>query len=142
MKTSGKIVDDFQKNDPISLDLKFFENNFGGVMPFEISIDTKKKNGVMIGSTIDKINDLQKMVNSYPEFSKPLSIAELFKFSKQAYFGGDSSMYSMPGNVEKGFIMGYLPKNQNGKKNNLLYSFLDSTKKVYTRKFSDGRYRH
>ncbi|MCX6239231.1 MAG: efflux RND transporter permease subunit, partial [Bacteroidia bacterium] len=132
MKTSGKIVDDFQKNDPIYLDLKFFEDNFGGVMPFEISIDTKKKNGVMIGSTLDKINELQKMINTYPEFSKPLSIAELFKFSKQAYFGGDSSMYSMPSNVEKGFIMGYLPKNQNGKKNNLLYAYLDSTKR-YTR---------
>jgi uncharacterized protein len=132
MKTSGKIVDDFQANDPIYIDLKFFENNFGGVMPFEISVDTKKKNGVMVGSTIDKINELQKMINTYPEFSKPLSIAELFKFSKQAYFGGDSSMYTIPNNVEKGFIMGYLPKNQNGKKNNLLYSFLDSTKR-YTR---------
>ena len=132
MKTSGKIVDDFRKDDPIYLDLKFFENNFGGVMPFEISIDTKKKNGVMAGPTIDKINELQKMINTYPEFSKPLSIAELFKFSKQAYFGGDSSMYSMPSNVEKGFIMGYLPKNQKGKNNNLLYSFLDSTKR-YTR---------
>jgi len=132
MKTSGKIVDDFEKDDPIYLDLKFFENNFGGVMPFEISIDTKKKNGVFAGSTLDKIDELQKMVNSYPEFSKPLSIAELFKFSKQAYFGGDSSMYGMPSNVEKGFIMGYLPKNQKGKNNNLLFSYLDSTKR-YTR---------
>jgi len=132
MKTSGKIVDDFEKDDPIYLDLKFFENNFGGVMPFEISIDTKKKNGVMAGSTIDKIDELQKMINTYPEFSKPISIAELLKFSKQAYFGGDSTMYSMPGNVEKGFILGYLPKNQQGKKNNLLYAFLDSTKR-YTR---------
>jgi len=38
----------------------------------------------------------------------------------------------MPSNVEKGFILGYLPKNQNGKKNNLLYAYLDSTKR-YTR---------
>ncbi len=132
MKTSGKIVDDFETDDPIYIDLKFFEHNFGGVMPFEISIDTKKKNGVIAGTTLDKINELQKMINSYPEFSKPLSLVELFKFSKQAYFGGDSSMYSMPSNVEKGFIMGYLPKNQNGKKNNLLFAYLDSTKR-YTR---------
>ncbi len=132
MKTSGKIVDDFEDDDPIYLDLKFFEQNFGGVMPLEISIDTKKKNGVIAGSTLDKINELQQMVNTYPEFSKPLSIAELFKFSKQAYFGGDSSMYSMPTTIEKGFIMGYLPKNQKGKNNNLLLSYLDSTKR-YTR---------
>ena len=87
MKTSGKIVDDFETDDPIYIDLKFFEHNFGGVMPFEISIDTKKKNGVIAGTTLDKINELQKMINSYPEFSKPLSLVELFKFSKQAYFG-------------------------------------------------------
>lgn len=129
MKTSGKVVDDFEDDDPIYLDLKFFEHNFGGVMPLEISIDTKKKNGVLAGSTLDKINELQVMINTYPEFSKPLSIAELFKFSKQAYFGGDTTMYSMPNNVEKGFILGYLPKNQTGKNNNLLLSYLDSTKR-------------
>ncbi|MCX6227706.1 MAG: MMPL family transporter [Bacteroidia bacterium] len=129
MKTSGKIVDDFQQDDPIYLDLLFFENNFGGVMPFEISIDTKKKNGVLTGVTLDKINEFQKVVSAYPEFSKPLSIVELFKFSKQAYFGGDSNMYAMPSTIEKGFILGYLPKEKSGKQSNLLYSFLDSTKR-------------
>ena len=128
MKTSGKVVDDFQKDDPIYLDLKFFENNFGGVMPFEISVDTKKKNGVMVGSTIEKIDRLQLMINAYPEFSKPLSLTELFKFARQSYYGGDSINYSLPSSMEKSFIMGYLPKKQDGTKNSLLNSFLDSTK--------------
>ena len=136
MKTSGKIVDDFRKDDPIYLDLKFFEKNFGGVMPFEVSVDTKKKNGVMAGSTIEKINELQNVINTHPEFSKPLSLAELFKFAKQSYYGGDSSNYVLPSSMEKGFILGYLPKNPKvNEKNlgsNLLSSFLDSTKR-YTR---------
>jgi uncharacterized protein len=132
MRTSGKVVDDFRKDDPTYLDLKFFETNFGGVMPFEISIDTKKKNGVMVGSTIEKIDELQTVINRHPEFSKPLSLAELFKFAKQAYYGGDSSYYSMPSSMEKSFIMGYLPKSQNNNNTNLLNSFLDSTKR-YTR---------
>ena len=131
MKTSGKVVDDFRTDDPIYLDLKFFENNFGGVMPFEVSIDAKKKNGILVGSTIDKIDELQNIINSHKEFSRPLSIAELFKYSRQAYFGGDSSMYSMPSKMEKGFIMSYLPKNQKGK-TNILNSYIDSTKR-YTR---------
>ena len=96
MKTSGKIVDDFRSNDPVYIDLKFFENNFGGVMPFEISVDTKKKNGVMTYSTIQKIDRLQNMINQYPEFSKPLSLVEVFKFARQSYYGGDSSKYSLP----------------------------------------------
>jgi predicted RND superfamily exporter protein len=132
MKTSGKVVDDFRKDDPTYLDLKFFENNFGGVMPFEISIDTKKKNGVMVNSTIEKIGQLQTVINTHPEFSRPLSLAELFKFAKQSYYGGDTSNYSLPSSMEKSFIMGYLPKNQSGSNSNLLNSFLDSTKR-YTR---------
>jgi predicted RND superfamily exporter protein len=58
MRTSGKVVDDIRKTDPIFVDLKFFEKNFGGVMPFEISIDTKKKKGVMKLPVIQKIDAL------------------------------------------------------------------------------------
>jgi predicted RND superfamily exporter protein len=130
MKTSGKIVDDFRDDDPIYLDLKFFENNFGGVMPFEISIDTKKKNGALVHSNIQKIDQMQKMINQYPEFSKPLSLAEVFKFARQSYYGGDSSKYSLPSSMERNFILGYLPKNMQSTGTDLLQSFLDSTKQI------------
>jgi hypothetical protein len=131
MKTSGKVVDDIKTDDPIYVDLKFFEKNFKGVMPFEISIDTKKKNGVMKLSTITKIDKLQKELDSFPQFSKPLSLAEFVKFSKQAFYGGDSSFYKLPNNNEKDFILSYLPTKIKGKKN-MIHSFLDSTKR-YTR---------
>jgi predicted RND superfamily exporter protein len=36
LKTEGFIVDDLPKTDKIYQDLKFFENNFHGVMPLEI----------------------------------------------------------------------------------------------------------
>jgi len=130
MKTSGKIVDDFRSDDPIYLDLKFFENNFGGVMPFEISVDTKKKNGVMTYSTIQKIDQLQKTINQYPEFSKPLSLVEVLKFARQSYYGGDSSKYSLPSSMEKNFILGYIPQNVQSTGTSLLKSFLDSTKQI------------
>lgn len=132
MKTSGKIVDDFRSDDPTYLDLKFFENNFGGVMPFEISIDTKKRNGVLTYSTIQKIDKLQTTINQYPEFSKPLSLIEVFKFARQAYYGGDSSKYSLPTSMEKNFIFGYIPQKvgENGNSNSLLKSFIDSTKQI------------
>lgn len=130
MRTSGKITDDFQQKDPIAIDLKFFEENFGGVMPFEISIDTKKKNGAMAMSTVSKIEKLQKYIDSFPEFSKPISIAELFKFSRQAYYGGDSAKYSMPSSMESSFIMSYLPKNTSKGNTELLNSYIDSTYQI------------
>ncbi|MFY9152489.1 MAG: MMPL family transporter [Prolixibacteraceae bacterium] len=130
MKTSGKIVDDFRSDDPTYLDLKFFENNFGGVMPFEISVDTKKQNGVLTYSTIQKIDKLQQTINEHPEFSKPLSLIEVFKFARQSYYNGDSSKYSLPSSMEKNFILSYIPQNVQGSGNDLLKSFLDSTKQI------------
>ncbi len=135
MKTSGKVVDDFRSDDPTLLDLKFFEKHFGGVMPFEISVDTKKRNGILTYSTIQKIDKLQNLINQHPEFSKPLSLIEVFKFARQSYFNGDSSKYSLPSSMEKNFIFGYIPQNVSGtsKENNgnsLLKSFIDSTKQI------------
>lgn len=133
MKTSGKVVDDLRSDDPTLVDLKFFEHNFGGVMPFEISVDTKKRNGILTYSTIQKIDKLQNVVGEHAEFSKPLSLIEVFKFARQAYFNGDSSKYSLPSSMEKNFIFGYIPQNVSGKENtgnSLLKSFVDSTKQI------------
>ena len=127
MKTSGKVVDDLQHDDPIYVDLKFFEHNFGGVMPFEISIDTKKKNGVMRLATVEKIDELQQAVMMHPQFSRPISTAELIKFAKQAYFNGNPDRYELPNNQEKNFILSYFPRKLEGRKN-VMRSFIDSTK--------------
>jgi predicted RND superfamily exporter protein len=131
MHTSGKVVDDIRASDPMYKDLKFFEKQFGGVMPFEISIDTKKNKGVMRLSTIQKIDELQQVVMQYKEFSKPLSVAELAKFAKQAYFNGNPEMYSLPNSQEKNFVLSYFPRKMDGQKH-MLNTFVDSTQR-YTR---------
>jgi predicted RND superfamily exporter protein len=125
MRSSGKVVDDIRKTDPIYKDLKFFESNFGGVMPFEISIDTRKKKGVMRLPTIQKIDELQDSVLSLGLFSKPLSLAELVKFARQAYFNGNPEHYSIPNSQEKNFVLSYFPTGTEGKFE-VMHSFIDS----------------
>ncbi len=125
LKTTGCIVDDVPKKDPLYVDLMFFEKEFKGILPFEISIDTKKRKGVMQLSTIRKINELQDTLATYPEFSKPLSIAEVVKFAKQAFYNGKESYYDLPDNSEKGFILSYVPKMKKGEKT-ILNSFVDT----------------
>ncbi|MCD4747015.1 MAG: MMPL family transporter [Bacteroidales bacterium] len=129
LKTTGNIVDDIPHKDPLYKDLMFLEKHFKGVMPLEISIDTKKKKGVMKLSTIRKIDELQQVLSSYPELSKPLSIAEVIKFSKQAFYNGKESMYSLPNNQEKNFIISYLPKME-GNKKTILNSFVDTNLRI------------
>jgi uncharacterized protein len=131
MRTSGKVVDDISPNNILYKDLKFFEHQFGGVMPFEISVDTKKKKGVMKLATIQKIDELQDVIMKNKEFSKPLSVAELAKFAKQAYFNGNPEMYSLPNSQEKNFVLSYFPRKADGQKQ-MLNSFVDSTQR-YTR---------
>jgi uncharacterized protein len=131
MRTSGKVVDDISTKNALYKDLKYFEHQFGGVMPFEISVDTKKKKGVMRLSTIQKIDEMQNIILQHKEFSKPLSVAELAKFAKQAYFNGNPEMYSLPNSQEKNFVLSYFPRKADGQKH-LLNSFIDSTQR-YTR---------
>ena len=129
LKTTGNIVDDIPQKDPLYVDLLFFEENFKGIMPFEISVDTKKDKGVMRLSVIRKIDELQKVIHSYPEFSKPISIAEVVKFSKQAFYNGNPEYYQLPDNSEMSFMAEYLPK-FNSKKRTLMNSFVDTNLRV------------
>lgn len=128
IRTTGNFTDDIPDSDRMIVDLKFFEQHFHGVMPFEITIDTKKKNGVMKLSTLRKINQLQEQLRKYPEFARPLSIAEVIKFSKQAFYNGDPSEYKLPNQEEIAFLLPYA-QNTN-LKSSATRSFLDSNRQV------------
>ena len=124
----GFIVDDLPQKDPIYTDLKFFESNFKGVLPFEIFIDTKKPNGVFSDNakTLYKIKRLEKLMEEYPEFSRPLSIVEGLKFSYQAYKDGNPKFYILPAPSELQKLSQY--NNTVKGSENKFSSFLDSTK--------------
>ncbi len=126
LKTSGKVVDDMSDKSQLAIDLKYFEKEFGGVMPFEIWVDSKKPKGALRLNTIEKIDELQAEVLKHKEFSKPLSVAELAKFARQAYFNGNQDMYEVPNSQERNFVFSYFPRNANSQKG-LLNSFIDST---------------
>jgi hypothetical protein len=128
----GYVVDDFPQKDKVYDDLRFFEKNFSGVLPFEILIDTKKPNGVFADNAkvLYKINALQKKIAKYPEFSKPLSLAEAIKFSYQFYKDGNPKYYILPGFTELKKLSDYsLPIKSNMSNFNL---FLDRSRQ-YTR---------
>lgn len=125
LKTTGNVVDDISHKDQLYKDLMFFEEHFNGVMPFEISINTHKNRGVLRASTIEKIEQLQDSLALYPQFSKPLSVVEIIKFAKQAFFRGDPAYYSIPNSQERNFILGYMPDFR-GDRKTILNSFVDT----------------
>lgn len=129
LKSTGRIVDDISHKDVLYKDLAFLEENFGGAMPFEISIDTRKKRGVMKMQTIQNIAALQDTLKSYPEFSRSLSIADVMKFSRQAFYDGQEKYYDLPNTSELNFMYRYMPK-MTGEKRSIISSFIDTNLRV------------
>lgn len=129
---TGYVVDDLPKKDPVYADLKFFESNFKGVLPFEIYIDTKKPGGVFENNArvLYKIRSLQKVLEQYPELSKAVSVTEITRFAYQGYKGGEEKYYILPSATELKNLSDYISalKGNEGR----LKSFIDSTGR-YTR---------
>ncbi|HKK81055.1 MAG TPA: MMPL family transporter, partial [Prolixibacteraceae bacterium] len=107
IKTTGYILDDIPENDPIAVDVRFFEKNFDGIMPLEVVIDTKKPNGIIEASTLKKIETLDKKISQYPELSSSLSYVNIVKMAKQAFYNGNENFYSLPRRTERNFILTY-----------------------------------
>ncbi len=138
LQSVAYIVDDLPKKDKIYMDLSFFEKNFKGVMPLEIVIDTKKKNGLagMKALTVyEKADALSAYIAQRSDMNKPLSIAEGLKFAKQGFYENDSAQYLLPNSFDGAFVGEYLKPSKGQSTNNfskMLLSFLDSNRR-YTR---------
>ncbi len=125
IQVSGSLIEDMPKGKQFYKDILFFENEFGGIMPLEILIDTKKKKGVMNLSTLKRMNKLEEEIDEIPELSKTISVLNMVRYSKQAFYNGNPKYYQLPTEQEKNFILAYT-KNS-GADSDMLKNFVDST---------------
>lgn len=122
---SGSPIEDMPKNAQFFKDIRFFEAEFDGIMPIEIVIDTKRPKGIMNANNLKKMDRLDEVITEIPELSKPLSVVNLVKYSKQAFYNGIPKYYQLPTKQETNFILSVAQKSAgNG---NLLKNFVDST---------------
>ncbi len=125
IEITGSRIEDLPKDAKFFKDIRFFEEEFDGIMPVEVVVDTKQKNGVLKPATLRRMNQLANEIDETPELSKPVSIVNLVKYSKQAFYNGIPKYYQLPTSQENTFIMDVARKSsENG---NLLESFVDST---------------
>jgi len=171
------VVDDMPEDHPVMVDLKYYESNFNGVVPFEIILRAgvgekitlesndsltdieslpfvkyvdsdssglytiiTKKNGdyvqqikqflidreyaftdlksdkirgkVLKPRTLKKVQKLYDLLDTYDEFSRPLSMLDILKYSKQALWGGEKKEFTLPTKLELGFINQYASKSK------------------------------
>jgi predicted RND superfamily exporter protein len=124
----GFIVDDLPRDNAIYTDLKFVENRFKGVMPFEINIDAFEKGRALTPELLAKIKRTEKLIAKYPEFTQGLSILTATKYLYQVYRGGDPKYFTLPGIDELSKLKDF-QSSLNGKNNSLFSGFLDKDKR-------------
>ncbi|UKM65331.1 efflux RND transporter permease subunit [Flavobacteriaceae bacterium GSB9] len=125
IRISGSLIEDMPQESEFVNDIRFFEEEFNGIMPLEIMVDTKRKKGVMKRSTLKHMDELEELIVETPELSKPISIVGLVKYSKQAYYNGNTKFYQLPTSQENSFILSYAKNSSSNV--DLLKNFVDST---------------
>lgn len=123
---SGSILEDMPKKQSFFQDILFFDKEFDGIVPLEILIDTKRKDGVLKLSTLKRMERLNQSINNIPELSAPTSVVNAIKYAKQSYYNGNPNYYALPSAQENRFILSYFDRSGNSD-DNLLANYVDNT---------------
>ena len=126
IKISGSLLEDMPQNAEFFKDIKFFEDKFDGVLPLEIMINTKRPNSVIKLSTLKKMDQLASEIVDIKELSAPLSVVNLAKYSKQAFYNNNPKYYQLPTSQEQTFMSPYIKSIENMKGAGIS-SYVDST---------------
>ena len=125
MKISGSIIEDMPKSASFFKDILFFDDTFNGIVPLEVWIDSKRQDGIVKPATLRRMNQLHEVIEEIPELASPLSIVNVVKYAKQAYYNGNPNYYSLPTSQENSFIYPYLSKSESNSK--ILNGYVDSS---------------
>lgn len=127
IRISGSLIEDMPRKASFFKDIRFFEQEFEGIMPLEILIDTKKEKGVQKMNVLKRMDRLQETIDDIPELSKAMSVVNLVKYGKQAYYNGNPAYYELPTSQEVSFILPYVKNSTEGNTQNLMKTYVDSS---------------
>ena len=109
LKTTGNLTADFSEADPMVQQVRFFEREFGGVVPLDVLIDTKVPGGVWSTEVLESLDAFQQAIMKLDHVSRPFSMVDVLKFGRQGYMGGSPDDYTLPSAEERRAIVDVLP---------------------------------
>jgi predicted RND superfamily exporter protein len=107
---TGNVTSDLPKKDPILLDMKFIEKNFGGSIPFEVTINYKQKGRLFSDATLERVERIQELFAYDTMFSKSLSMVDFMKVINMAYYGNNPEQYKTISTKDKLRLKKYIDK--------------------------------
>jgi predicted RND superfamily exporter protein len=121
------MVDDLPSDATLVSDLRYIEDRYNGVMPFEIVIDGQKKNAMSKRSNLRRLDKLQAKLAEYPVLSRSISLADFVKFTRQAFWRGDAQAFVLPSRDEFNAIRLFLKNSSQGLDATFSKSMTDTT---------------
>jgi uncharacterized protein len=125
------MVDDVPKSSKMYKDMQYFQDNFKGILPYEILIRTHDETDVTNFDVLDKTNRLQKALKKFPEFSKPTSLVEVICYGNQMVNDGDPVYYRLPNALNMADVAGRMPQAEGksaGMQSAIMRGLMDSTR--------------
>lgn len=92
---SGNLSGDLPEEHAIKQDLYFFQDHFGGSIPFEVLISYKEPSRIAKKQTLEGVDQIQQVLDKDPLFSEQISYVDMLKAANMAYFNNDSSQYRL-----------------------------------------------
>ncbi len=96
LRAVSYMADDLPQSAAVIEGQAFFQERYGGMLPFEIVIDTERPQGLRRMGTLRAIAALQDSLRRYRELSRSLSIVDGLYWLRQAYYGGNPATYRLP----------------------------------------------
>ena len=137
IKISGRFIDDMPKNTEFYDDIKYFDEEFNGILPLEIYIDLKRKKGITKLDIIKDMSKIEEVIRNQISYnsegspdtllSRPISVVSLTKYTKQAFYNGNPKYYQVPTKQEESFIKAFAKNSKATGEVDLLNNFVDST---------------
>ena len=113
------LIEDLPSDDPLKQDFTFFDKEFGGSRPFELTATTNRDSLTVYSPEILKeINKVQEALKDIFDAGNVISPVTLTKGLNQALHGGQSEHYQLPTtDSEWKRLMRYLPRLYKGDPN-------------------------
>lgn len=125
------VFSDFYEDDPLRQDLAVFEENFGGVLPMEVVVESEREGRFKTLGAMRRIEQLERTLGTFEPVGMTISAVDLVKLGNQAYFGGHPGAYRLPSGYELPFLQNALTEfvggNRQGDLIGNLPLFVDST---------------
>ena len=126
IETNNFMMDDLKESEQMKQDFNFFDDNFGGIRPFELSVQVKDKDlKVWDKGIIQQLDSVESYLENEFGVTVKSSLVKMLKTLNRSGHAGNADSYEIPTSNSK--IRTYKRIIKIADKGRFVYGFIDST---------------